>query len=220
MESRERVIRFGEKVTGYAVPVLNEREIRASAGILFLVLFVAFMMVLFNNDFLMVKYVIVVFLTDFFIRVVISPRFSPTLIIGRLIVSGQTPEYVGAAQKKFAWKIGLSLSVLMFLHLVVLNASSVVTLSGCAICLVFLFFESAFGICLGCLFYRCFYKHGPLYCTGDACEPKAKELIQKTSWAQIMVVVGLVIYIFTAIVLFNDNFKVAPRNLREIINRR
>jgi hypothetical protein len=42
------------------------------------------------------------FLTDFIIRVFVNPKFSPTLIIGRLIVSNQVPEYVGAPQKKFA----------------------------------------------------------------------------------------------------------------------
>ena len=30
-------MKFGEDVEGYDIPVLNEREIRASAGILFLV---------------------------------------------------------------------------------------------------------------------------------------------------------------------------------------
>jgi hypothetical protein len=32
---------FGETVKGYKIPVLNEREIRASAGILFLFMFIA-----------------------------------------------------------------------------------------------------------------------------------------------------------------------------------
>ena len=30
-----KIIKFGEDVEGYNIPVLNEREIRASAGILF-----------------------------------------------------------------------------------------------------------------------------------------------------------------------------------------
>src|SRR5215213_7825775 len=153
MKKANTLIKFGENVEGYAVPVLNEREIRASAGIMFLGLLIAFMFILFKQDFLLVKYVIVVFLTDFFIRVLVSPRFSPTLIIGRLIVSRQVPEYVGAAQKKFAWKIGLALSCLMFLLLVILNSYSIITATSCIICLAFLFFESAFGVCLGCLFY-------------------------------------------------------------------
>ncbi len=42
---------------------------------------------------------------------------APTLIIGRLIVGRQTPEYVGARQKRFAWIIGLTLSATMFVFL-------------------------------------------------------------------------------------------------------
>ncbi|MCP4459597.1 MAG: DUF4395 domain-containing protein, partial [Cytophagales bacterium] len=33
------IIKFGEDVEGYDIPVLNEREIRATAGILFLMMF-------------------------------------------------------------------------------------------------------------------------------------------------------------------------------------
>ena len=86
MKKANKIFRFGEDVDGYAVPVLNEREIRASAGLLFLCLFIALALILFKQDFLLVKYVIVVFFTDFIIRVFVSPRYSPVLIIGRLIV--------------------------------------------------------------------------------------------------------------------------------------
>src|SRR5689334_18978757 len=105
-----RVIQFGEKIEGYNIRVLNEREIRASAGILFLATFISLMLILFKQNFLPIKYVITIFLADFIIRVFISPKFSPSLIIGRLIVSKQVPEYVGAPQKKFAWIIGVILS--------------------------------------------------------------------------------------------------------------
>jgi len=93
---------FGETVKGYNIPVLNEREIRASAGILYFFMFLAWMLVIFNENYFLIKFVNTIFLTDFIIRVLISPKYSPSLIIGRLIVGGQTPEYVGAAQKKFA----------------------------------------------------------------------------------------------------------------------
>jgi hypothetical protein len=218
MKKINNVIKFGEDVEGYVVPVLNEREIRASAGILFLVLFISLMLILFKQDFLMVKYVIVVFLTDFIIRVFISPRFSPTLIIGRLIVSRQVPEYVGAAQKKFAWKIGLTLSGLMFFLLVILNSYSVFTSISCFVCLLFLFFESAFGICLGCLFYGMFYKDEALYCAGEACEVTKKQAIQKTSWVQLFIVLGFIVYVLLAVAFFNDSFRIAPRNLKGIIS--
>jgi hypothetical protein len=176
------------------------------------------MLILFKQDFLFVKYVIVVFLTDFSIRIFISPRFSPVLIIGRLIVSRQVPEYVGAPQKKFAWKIGLALSGLMFFLLVILNSYSIITAVTCLICLLFLFFESAFGICLGCLFYNLFYKDKALHCAGESCEVTKKQAIQKTSWVQILVVFGAIAYVLLTIAFFNDQLRIAPRNLKEVIN--
>lgn len=215
MESINNLARFGEEVEGYAVPVLNEREIRASAGLMFLALFIAFIQVVFKDDFLLVKYVIVVFLTDFAVRVLISPKFSPALIIGRLIVSNQAPEYVGASQKKFAWKIGLALSGLMFFLLVVLNSYSIITLACCLLCLVFLFFESAFGICLGCLVYRWFYKEDPVYCTGEICEATKKQLVSRV---QIIIVLGFIAYVLLAVAFLNDYLRIAPANLKEIIN--
>ena len=113
-----KVIQFGEHVDGYNIPVLNEREIRASAGILFLGLIISLMQILYKSDFLMVKYFITIFLIDFSIRVFVNPKYSPTLIIGRFFVKNQVPEYVGAAQKKVAWFIGLGLSATMFVFMV------------------------------------------------------------------------------------------------------
>lgn len=92
----KKVFKFGEDVEGYEIPVMNEREIRAAAGILFLATFLSLMFIVFKGNFVPIKYIITLFLTDFLIRVFINPRFSPTLILGRLIVRNETPEYVGA----------------------------------------------------------------------------------------------------------------------------
>jgi Domain of unknown function (DUF4395) len=208
-----KTIQFGENVDGYNIPVLNEREIRASAGILFLATFIALMLIIYKNNFLPIKYVITIFLTDFIIRVFISPKFSPTLIIGRLIVRNQVPEYVGAQQKKFAWIIGVILSATMFILMVAVNSYSPISGIICFICLVFLFFESAFGICLGCKFYSLFYKEKARYCPGEVCDAKSKHDIQKTSWAQVLIVVGFIAYIFLTVFLFNDQFRKKPYDL-------
>jgi len=208
---------FGEKVEGYQTAVLNEREIRAAAGLLFLVMFISLMFILFKQDFLLIKYIITVFFIDFIIRVLIDPRFSPTLILGRLIVSRQVPEYVGAPQKKFAWTIGLILSGLMFLLLVVLNSYSVITGITCFICLGFLFFETAFGICIGCVFYRLFYKNELQHCAGEMCKQNEKHAIQKISWGQVVSVCTFILLIAFAIVFLNGNFRVPPKNLTDII---
>ena len=73
-----KLIQFGENIEGYHFQVLNEREIRAAAGILFLITFLSAMFVLFKNNFLPIKYVLTVFVSDFIIRVFINPKFSPT----------------------------------------------------------------------------------------------------------------------------------------------
>lgn len=207
------IINFGERVEGYSIPVLNEREVRASAGLLFLAIYTSLMLIIFNQNFLMIKYVIIIFLIDFLIRVFINPKFSPTLIIGRLIVRNQVPEYVGAQQKKFAWIIGIVLAVTMFVLMVVVNSFSPITGIICLICLIFLFFESAFGICLGCKFYKMFYKEKAQYCPGEVCDVKSKHDIQKTSWVQMSVVFVFIAFILLTGFLFNDNLKKQPYDL-------
>jgi len=213
MKKGNKIIKFGENVEGYNIPVLNEREIRASAGIMFLTISIALVMIIVNGDFLLIKYVVTIFLTDFIIRVLINPRFSPSLIIGRLIVRNQSPEYVGAQQKKFAWIIGLILSAIMFIFLVLVNSYSPITGIGCLLCLVFLFFETAFGICLGCKVYSLLYKDKAQHCPGEVCDAKSKQDIQKTSAVQLLIIFGFIAYISLAAFLFNDNFSKKPHAL-------
>jgi len=208
-----KIVKFGEDVEGYNIPVLNEREIRASAGMLFLFMLISLMMILFKGNFLMIKYVIIIFLSDLLIRVFVNPRFSPTLILGRLIVSRQVPEYVGAAQKKVAWKIGIILATLMFVLLVVVNSYSIITGLTCLVCLIFLFFEAVFGICLGCLVYRWYYKEKAQYCPGEVCDVKSKQAIQKTSGSQLLIILGFIAFVFLLVNLFNNNFKEKPTAL-------
>ena len=209
----KKIFKFGEDVEGFDIPVLNEREIRASAGLLFLMMIISIMTVILKGDFLLLKYAIVIFLADFLIRVFVNPKFSPTLIIGRLIVRNQVPEYVGAQQKKFAWIIGLVLAVIMFILIIVVNTYSPITGLICLICLIFLFFESAFGICLGCKFYSMIYKEKAQYCPGEVCDVNSKQDIQKTSKAQIFIVLGFIIFIVLTVFLFNDNLSETPRAL-------
>jgi hypothetical protein len=207
------IIKFGEEVEGYNIPVLNEREIRAAAGILFLATFISLMFIAFKNNFLPIKFVIIFFFTDFLIRVFINPKFSPTLILGRLIVRNQNPEYVGAKQKKFAWIIGVILSGTMFVFFIIVNAFSPITGIICLICLIFLFFESAFGICLGCIAYKWFYKEKAQYCPGEVCDRNSKQDIQKTSFTQLLIVLLFIAYIFVTTFLFTDKLKEKPYDL-------
>jgi len=171
------------------------------------------MMVHFEKNFLLLKYFIIAFLADFVIRLFVNPKFSPSLIVGRLMVSRQTPEYVGAAQKKFAWKIGLGFVSVMFFLLIIVNSHSVITAASCLLCLLLLFLESAFGICIGCIIYGWYYKEKAEYCPGEICDATKKQDIQKISTLQVVAIFGFTIYILLAILILNDIFSVNPGNL-------
>ncbi len=210
-----KIFKFGEDVEGYEIPVLNEREVRSAAGILFLLMFTAIFTVIMKGNFVLLKYGIIIFLTDFLIRVLVNPRYAPTLILGRLVVRNQTPEYVGARQKKFAWKIGLALAIIMFVLVVVVNSYSPISGLICFICLIFLFFESAFGICIGCKIYPLFFKEKVQYCPGEVCDIKSRHEIQKTNFSQLLIVVAFVGFIVATVYLFNQTFEQPPFNLFE-----
>ncbi|MDH5359904.1 MAG: DUF4395 domain-containing protein [Gammaproteobacteria bacterium] len=201
-----KIVQFGEEVAGYNIPVLNEREIRAAAGILFFIMYTSVLNVIFRADFLLLKYAVTAFLVDFIVRVSINPKYSPTLIIGRMIVRNQVPEYVGAQQKKFAWVIGVVLATIFFTFSVVINSYSPITGIICLICLLFLFFEAVFGICLGCMFYNLFYKEKAQHCPGEVCAAGEKQDIQKISMAQMLVVLAFIAFIVLTVVIFNDYF--------------
>lgn len=209
----KKIIKFGEDVEGYNIPVLNEREVRAAAGILFLATYTSLLFILFKGNFIPIKYVVTIFLSDFLIRVFINPQFSPTLIVARLIVHNQTPEYVGAPQKKFAWIIGVVLAATMFILMVVVNSYSIITGLICLTCLIFLFFESVFGICLGCMFYPLFYKEKIQLCPGDVCEVKEKQEIQRTKISQFVVLLVFIALFIVTVFLTKDNFSKYPHDL-------
>lgn len=208
---------FGETVAGYDIPVLNEREIRGAAGILFLFMITSFLLIMFSANFILIKYFITVFMIDMAIRVFINPKYSPSLTIARFMVRNQTPLYVGAAQKKFAWYIGLTLSTAMFIHIVVLNAYGIISGLSCLVCMVFMFFELAFGICIGCKIYALLHKGEVKYCPGEVCELKDRQEIQKTSLVQWAVVVAFGLLLYGLFYFFQDTLIIMPKDLKEVI---
>lgn len=167
---RQSLFQFGQKLPEYSVPVLNERAVRASAGILFFLAMIAFMNAWLIGNFQPTRVFVVMFLADFTIRIFVNPRFAPSLIVGQWVVRKQQPEYVGAPQKRFAWAIGFALALAM-LYLVVLNrVVGPINLVVCSICLLLLFFETAFGICIGCKLYNLFNRNQAQLCPGGVCE--------------------------------------------------
>lgn len=114
------VFGFGERLEGYPVPVLNERAVRASAGILLVGALVSYM-----NAWLV-------------------GNFQPTRIF---------------------------VLVLVMAYLVVLKGVvGPVNILVCAACLTLMFFETAFGICIGCKVYQLVRREQAQLCPGGVCE--------------------------------------------------
>ena len=179
---------FGELVEGYDTPVLNEREARAGAGILLLPAMFSFFNAYLTHSFFFTKIFVTLFMLDFFIRIFLNPKYAPSLILGRFFVKNQTPEYVGAPQKRFAWSIGFILSVVMFIIIVLLEIMTPIKIVICLLCIALLFSETAFGICLGCIIYHKVYNKSPKYCPGNVCEIHEKHAIQNISKVQWIIV--------------------------------
>ena len=152
-----KIISFGEYIEGTNYKVLDERRLRASAGIMLLLGIIASI-----NGFILQRYLIIPYISgflmlNFIIGIFINPKFSPTVFLGYLFVYKQSPLPIGAVQKKFAWSLGLVLSGVIFgLSLFLINDVSYFepVCLLCIICLILLYFETAFGICIGCKLYN------------------------------------------------------------------
>ena len=202
-----KIFGFGETVEGYDVKVLNEREARAGAGILFLFALLSFVNCSVTKSLLVTQMFIVTFFVEFLIRVLINPKYAPSLIMGRFMVNNQVPEYVGASQKRFAWAIGLVLSIFLLNLTIVFPSSTPIgeeslhnALIGlsCMTCLTLLYFEAVFGICLGCKIYNKLKKEEAQYCPGGVCEKQDRHECQKVSKSQL----GVLVLFFAVLIAF------------------
>ncbi|TXT38113.1 MAG: hypothetical protein FD135_3071 [Comamonadaceae bacterium] len=193
-DNTSSLFQFGQHQPEFAIPVLNERAVRASAGLLFLVGLVAFMNAWLVGNFALTRVFVVVFLVDFSIRILINPKFSPTLVLGHWVVRKQQPEWVGAPQKRFAWAIGWALALVMLYLVVLNNLIGPVNLIVCALCLTLMFFEAAFGICLGCKIFKMLSPEKAQHCPGGVCELPAADrpTISAVQWLVVALFAGLV----------------------------
>ncbi len=190
-----KIIEFGQVRPEYAVPVLNERAVRAAAGILFFLALISFMNAWLMGNFQPTRVFVVCFLIEFTIRIFINPRFAPVMILGEWMVRKQTPEWTGAPQKRFAWGIGFVLAVTMLYLVVLKNVVGPINLIVCSLCLLLLFFETAFGICIGCQVYNWFNKEKAQLCPGGVCEIPPDH-IPRMSMAQAMVLLAFSASVF------------------------
>jgi hypothetical protein len=184
---------FGRRLPDYTVPVLNERAVRAAAGILFLLAMVSFMNAWLLGNFGPTRVFVVAFLIDFSIRLFVNPTLAPSMVLGQWMVRRQQPEWTGAPQKRFAWAIGFALALTMLYLVVLKGVIGPINLLVCGACLWLLVFESAFGICIGCWIYNRIRPQQAQLCPGGACEytPDPAERVRPVQWGVLLAVVVL-----------------------------
>jgi len=197
--------KYGNSIEGYEIGVINEREARAAAGILLLPAILSFIVSYIYQDFLFTKIFIGLFTFDFFMRVAIDPNYAPSMVFGRFFVQNQEPEYVGAAQKRFAWSLGLILGIVMVLVVIVFELMTSIKIIICLLCIALLFSEAAFGICIGCILYRYIKQEDPLYCPGKSCQLSPhKKYVQLFQIVLLFVYISALYEIFSTIVHKNN----------------
>lgn len=157
-------------------PVINEREVRGAAGMMFAIGISAFFTIYFTGNTNILYIIVPLFWIDFFLKTIFQPHYSIFGYVAGLIVKKQTPEYVGVIQKRFAWSIGLLLATLMLIVTMVFEIRGSLPFFICSICLFFMWIESSFGICVGCKIYAYLLKKGILKtpdikpaCAGNVC---------------------------------------------------
>ena len=201
MKLKKFLSEYGEYVDGYNVTVINEREARAAAGILFaLGMIVIFVGIGFGH--IIVARVYLAFLWFDFLARVISPKYSPSMLFGKFIVRNQKPEYVGGLQKRFAWTLGWLISFPMVWWFVIHWDITFYKVLICLLCLTLMFLETAFSVCVGCMIYKMILKKDPEHCPGGVCEIKRKEPIQTFNPIQAFIAIITFLGFLTAIYLF------------------
>ncbi len=203
MDLKSFLWNYGEKVPGYDVTVINEREARAAAGILFMLGMIVIFVGIGYNHIIVARVYLAFLFVDFTIRL-FSPRYAPSMLLGKFMVRGQKPEYVGGLQKRFAWTIGWLISIPMMWWFVIHWDITFYKVLICVLCLVLMFFEVAFSICIGCWIYRMIVREDPEHCPGGVCEIQKKDPVQMFTPAQKVIAsiaaAGLVasLYLFLA----------------------
>lgn len=212
---------FGDKVDGYNVRVFNERVVRAAAGILFFPALVAFMNAWLAGNFQPIRLFVIIFLIDFTIRLFINPRYAPSMILGQWMVRKQQPDYSGAPQKRFAWGIGFVLALVMAYTMVFNRMLGPINFLSCGICLILMFFETSFGICIGCKIYNMIYKNQAELCPGGVCDlpPPASNQLR---WPQVAVLAAFIasLFVIAPVVYTKGTLNTDPDMMRDMISNR
>ena len=173
---------YGESVAGLSIggrPVLagvyDESQMRAAAGVTLVLGALAFVHAYFAKQYVPIQIVTVFFFVEFLVRVTVGLQYSPVGVLAKLLVARQRPHWVSAKPKRFAWTLGLLMSLAMAV-ITNVNIRGTLPLTICLLCMTLMWLEAVLGLCLGCEIYgllvrRRWVAPDPAIelCSGDAC---------------------------------------------------
>ncbi|MEX0782388.1 MAG: DUF4395 domain-containing protein [Dehalococcoidia bacterium] len=156
-------------------PVVNERAVRSTAGIVMLLAAIAIAFAYFDDNYTPVRVIAVLVAADYAVRQIagLTP-LSPIGSVGNFLVSNQTPEWVGGTQKRFAWALAFAMALYIAILTNVGVEGPAVTVVGVML-IGLLWLESVVGFCVGCFIYSRLIKAGLVNppdapaCGGNVC---------------------------------------------------
>ena len=201
MNLKKFLTEYGEHVPGYDVTVINEREARAAAGLLFMLGMIVIFVGIGYNHIIVARVYLAFLFIDFTARM-ISPKYAPSLLIGKFVTRNQKPEYVGGLQKRFAWTMGWFISLPMMWWFVLHWDITFYKVMVCVLCLTLMFLEAAFAICVGCMIYKWIVRKDPKHCPGGSCEIRQLEPVQRFNPVQATIATLTVLFFTVGVYLF------------------
>jgi hypothetical protein len=173
---------YGETVSGLSIDgkpiragVYDENQVRAAAGVTLALGAFAFVHAYFAKEYLPIQAVTVFFFVEFLVRVAVGLRYSPVGVVAKRLVARRRPHWVSAKPKRFAWTLGLLMSLAMAV-ITNVDIRGTLPLTICLICMTLMWLEAVLGLCLGCEIYgllvrRRWVAPDPAIelCNGDVC---------------------------------------------------
>lgn len=175
-------LHYGQSIAGLSVEgrplraaVFNEHQVRAAAGLTLVLGSVALVQAWFAREYMPIQQVTVLFFVEFVLRVALGVHRSPIGLVAGWMVHRQPPQWVSARPKRFAWTLGLVMSLAMAI-ITNVGIRGALPLSICLVCLALMWLETALGLCLGCEIHALLVRRGwarrdEAYeiCAGGAC---------------------------------------------------
>ena len=139
---------------------------RAAAGLTLALGTMAFVYAHFTKIYVPIQAVTTLFFFEFLIRVTLGIRYSPMGMIAHWMSRRNTPQWVSAKPMRFAWTLGLFMSLAM---MIITNSGirGPLPLTICLICLTLMWLEAVLGLCLGCEIHRFLVRRGWAERDGD-----------------------------------------------------